>query len=166
MKKNIVLIGMPGAGKSTIGVVLAKTLGMKFVDSDLVIQEREDRLLQTIIDSEGMEHFLDCEEQSVKTIEGENLVIATGGSVIYRDGAMAHLKHLGQVVYLDVSYEEIERRVNNITTRGIAIRNGATLKDVYVERVAYYEQYMDRKVLCDGKSVEAIVEAIAGLIKK
>ncbi len=130
MKDNVILIGMPGAGKSTIGVVLAKTLGMNFVDSDLVVQNRENRLLQNIINEEGMDYFLECEEEAVLSIEGNRMVVATGGSVIYRKAAMEHLRALGRVIYLDVSYTEIERRVNNITTRGIAIRHGATLKDV------------------------------------
>lgn len=158
--KNIVLIGMPGAGKSTIGVVLAKTLGMKFLDSDLVIQEREGRLLQAIINTDGMDHFLDCESDAVRSIEGENMVIATGGSVIYREGAMDHLKALGEVVFLDVSFKEIDRRINNITTRGIAIKAGATLKDVFEERFDLYDRYCDRKIHCDGRSVEQVIANI------
>lgn len=165
MKDNVILIGMPGAGKSTIGVVLAKTLGMNFVDTDLVIQNKENSLLQKMINEEGMEHFLDCEEQAVLTIEGDRMVVATGGSVIYREGAMAHLRTLGRLVYLDVSYMEIERRVNNITTRGIAIRDGATLKDVYEERAAYYNRYLDVAIACDGETVENIVDAIVAYTK-
>ena len=160
MKDNMILIGMPGAGKSTIGVVLAKSLGMKFVDSDLVIQEGEQRLLQDIINTDGMEVFLDCEEEAVLTLQCAKSIIATGGSVIYRKDAMDHLGTLGKVIYLDVSYEEIERRVNNITTRGIAIREGATLRDIYDERTAYYQSYKDITIDCDGKTVEDIVDEI------
>jgi len=160
MKDNMILIGMPGAGKSTIGVVLAKSLGMKFVDSDLVIQEGEQRLLQDIINTDGMEVFLDCEEEAVLTLQCAKSIIATGGSVIYRKDAMDHLGTLGKVIYLDVSYEEIERRVNNITTRGIAIREGATLRDIYDERTAYYQRYKDITIDCDGKTVEDIVDEI------
>lgn len=166
MGKNIILIGMPGAGKSTIGVVLAKTLGMKFLDTDLVIQENEQRLLQEIINKDGMAYFLDCEEQAILTIKGDNMIVATGGSVVYREGAMAHLRGLGEVVYLDVTYEEIERRVNNITTRGIAIREGATLKDVYEERLLFYNKFKDVSIECDDRSVEEIVNAIKVYVNK
>jgi len=165
MKDNMILIGMPGAGKSTVGVVLAKTLGLGFVDSDLVIQDREGRLLQEIINSDGMDAFLKCEEAAVRSIGGSGKVIATGGSVVYKEGAMAHLKDLGKVVYLRVSFEEIDRRINNISTRGIAIREGATLKDVYGERVALYETYADITIDCD-KSVEDTVESIVGMIRR
>ena len=160
MKENIILIGMPGAGKSTVGVVLAKTLGLNFVDSDLVIQEREGALLQTIIDKKGMSEFLEVEEAAVMSISGYSMVIATGGSVVYREAAMRHLKTIGRVVYLQVGYEEIIRRINNITTRGIAIREGATLKDIYDERSPLYEKYKDSVVRCDGLSVEEVIEAI------
>lgn len=160
MKENIILIGMPGAGKSTIGVVLAKTLGMKFIDSDLVIQEREGSLLQSIIDQDGMSEFLKVEEAAIMSIKGDNMVIATGGSVVYKEGAMKHLKSIGSVVYLDVSFEEIIRRVNNITTRGIAIREGATLRDIYDERCPLYKRYKDVTISCDGLNVEEVIEDI------
>lgn len=160
MKKNIILIGMPGAGKSTIGVVLAKTLGMKFIDSDLVIQEREGALLQTIIKRSGMAEFLKVEEAAVMSIKGTNTIIATGGSVVYKEAAMKHLKTIGRVIYLDVGYEEIVRRVNNITTRGIAIREGATMKNIYDERNPLYKKYCDISVNCDGINIEEIIEEI------
>lgn len=159
MNENIVLIGMPGAGKSTVGVVLAKTLGLRFVDSDLVLQEREGKLLQHIINEEGMAVFLDCEEKAVCSIEGTGMVIATGGSVIYSNEGMRHLKELGKVIYLKVSFEEIEKRITNITTRGIAIRDGATLKDVYDERCGLYEKHQDATI-DSGVSVEETVAAI------
>lgn len=159
MNENIVLIGMPGAGKSTVGVVLAKTLGLSFVDSDLVLQEREGKLLQDIINEEGMAVFLDCEEKAVCSIEGTGMVIATGGSVIYSNEGMRHLKGLGKIVYLKASFEEIEKRITNITTRGIAIRDGATLKDVYDERCGLYEKYQD-VTIDSGVLVEETVAAI------
>ncbi len=161
---NIILIGMPGAGKSTIGVVLAKTLGYEFIDTDLVIQQVEGHLLQEIINSDGMAAFLDIEATAVKTVTCTDSVIATGGSVVYRDQGMAHLKGLGQVVFLDVAYDEIERRINNITTRGIAIREGATLKDIYNERKDLYQQYQDITIRCDGKTVEEVIAEIIEII--
>lgn len=163
-RKNIVLIGMPGAGKSTIGVVLAKTLGMNFMDTDLVIQELENRLLQDIIDSDGMEAFIEVEDRAIQSVLGENMIIATGGSAVYCEAAMAHLKTLGSIVYLDVSYEEINRRINNITTRGIAIREGATLKDIYEERVILYNRYMDIKIQCDGSTIEEVISNILEVV--
>ncbi|WP_113672893.1 shikimate kinase [Vallitalea guaymasensis] len=158
--KNMVLIGMPGAGKSTIGVVLAKTLGFTFIDSDLVIQKRENRLLQEIIDDIGMERFLDVEKEAVLSIDVSKSIIATGGSVIFRHETMEHLKKLGDIIYLKVSYEEIERRVNNITTRGIAMAKGHTLKDVYDQRVELYEKYANIVIDCDDKNLEEIVKDI------
>ncbi|QUI21168.1 shikimate kinase [Vallitalea pronyensis] len=158
--KNIVLIGMPGAGKSTIGVVLAKTLGMDFIDSDLIIQHRENRLLQDLIDEVGMDKFLDIERKSIKSIQNEGAVIATGGSVVFREDAMAHLKQNGIMVYLHVPYEEIKRRVQNITTRGIAKKKGYSLRDVFEERSPLYEKYHDVKVNWQEQSVEEIIDAI------
>lgn len=164
--KNMVLIGMPGAGKSTIGVVLAKTLGFTFIDSDLVIQKRENRLLQEIIDDIGMEKFLDIEKEAVLSIDVSKSIIATGGSVIFRHETMEHLKELGDIIYLKVSYEEIERRVNNITTRGIAMAKGHTLKDVYDQRVELYEKYANIVINCDDKNLEEIVKDIKDSISE
>lgn len=158
--KNIVLIGMPGAGKSTIGVVLAKTLGMDFVDSDLVIQHRENRLLQDIINEEGMDKFLDIERDGIKSIHEEGAVIATGGSVVFREDAMEHLKQKATIVYLHVSYKEIKRRVQNIKTRGIAKKKGYSLRDVYEERSPLYEMYYDVKIDWHQQSVEDIISDI------
>jgi shikimate kinase len=158
--ENIVLIGMPGAGKSTVGVVLAKTLGMKFLDSDLVIQKRENRLLQEIIDDVGMDTFLDIEKEAVLSIDETRSIIATGGSVIFRKEAIKHLKKSSIIIYLEVDYEEIEKRINNITTRGIAKKKGATLEDVYKERVPLYKKYADVTVNCNNRSLEEVVEYI------
>lgn len=128
---NIVLIGMSGAGKSTLGVLLAKALGMDFIDTDLIIQQLEGRLLQEIIDHEGIDKFMEIEEKIVSELELNNCVISTGGSVIYSNKAMNALKQVGQIVYLHVPYEEIQKRLINITTRGIVMKKGNSLKDVY-----------------------------------
>ena len=157
---NIILIGMPGCGKSTVGVILAKTLGIGFVDTDLVIQQRENRLLQNIIDVDGIDYFLDCEAQAVKTVDCDNSVIATGGSVVYREDAIEHLKKNGKIVYLDVPLDEIERRLNNISTRGIAAKKNDSIDDIYNERVALYNKYADIIIKTDGESVEKTVEKI------
>lgn len=158
--KNIILIGMPGAGKSTIGVLLAKTLGKAFIDTDLLIQAREGRLLQEIINEEGIEHFLAIEAEVLLSIQTVNSVIATGGSAIYSDQAMDHLKQNGIIVYLKLTYEDIERRINNLTSRGIAIAKGKTLFDLYQERTPKYEQQADLTLDCSGRSIEETVRLV------
>ena len=158
---NIILIGMPGAGKSTIGVLLAKTMGMSFCDTDLVIQKNTGQRLQQIIDRDGLDAFLKAEEEAICSLECENTVIATGGSAVLSHAAMAHLKAKGRCVYLSISLEECIRRIRNIKTRGIAVRKGQTLQDVYLEREPLYRQYADRTVDCAGKSAEEIVSVIA-----
>lgn len=165
MEKNIVLIGMPGAGKSTIGVVLAKTLGRTFVDTDLVIQKREDNLLQQMIDEVGMERFLDIEKDAILSIDVERSVIATGGSVVYRKESMEYLKKKSICIYLELSYEEIEKRINNITTRGIAKQKGQTLKDIYNERIPLYKQYADITINCEHNNLEKTIQAIQDKIR-
>lgn len=165
MQTNIVLIGMPGAGKSSVGVLLAKTLGMSFVDTDLLIQEKAGRLLQAIIDQDGVERFLALEEDVILRLERENSVIATGGSVIYSDAAMRHLKKDGSLIYLKLGYEEIEQRIKNMSTRGIAMDKGQKLIDLYHERVVLYEKYADMTVDCSGTGIEELVGKIANLVK-
>ncbi len=157
---NIVLIGMPGCGKSTVGVILAKTLGIGFVDTDLIIQQRENRLLQNIIDTEGIEYFLDCEANAVMSLDCENTVIATGGSVVYREDAINHLKKNGKIIFLDVQLDEIKKRLNNISTRGIAAQKNDSIDDIYNERIVLYNKYADIKLSLDGNSVEQTVEKI------
>jgi shikimate kinase len=157
---NIVLIGMSGAGKSTLGVLLAKALGMDYVDTDIVIQQREGRLLQAIIDIDGIEKFMEVEEEIVSGLQLENCIISTGGSVIYSDRAMNVLKQGGHIIYLHVPFEEITRRLTNITTRGIVIKKGSSLKDVYEERVPLYTKYSDITLDCSNKDVEHCVSEI------
>ena len=145
---NIVLAGMPGSGKSTIGVLLAKALGYSFLDVDLVIQEREGALLQEILDLRGTAAFLDAEEAAVRTLSCRRTVIAPGGSAVCREGAALHLKGLGPVVYLQVSLEELTRRVQNLSTRGIAMEPGQTLADVLAFRDPLYRKYAGLIVDC------------------
>ncbi len=157
---NIVLIGMPGCGKSTVGVILAKTLGIGFVDTDLIIQQRESSLLQNIIDTNGIDYFLECEANAVKSLNCENSVIATGGSVVYREDAIEHLKKNGKIVFLDVSLNELKKRLNNISTRGIAAQKNDTIDDIYNERISLYNKYADVTFHFDNVSVEQVVEKI------
>jgi shikimate kinase len=165
MKPNIVLIGMPGAGKSTVGVVLAKTLGKAFVDTDLLIQQAERRLLQQIIQTDGVAAFLAAEERVVLQMAVTNAVIATGGSVVYSRAIMAYLKQIGMVIYLQLPFTEIERRITNMTSRGIAIGAGQQLSDLYRERTPLYERYADLTVDCSGLPLEAVITAIVTKIK-
>lgn len=157
---NIILIGMPGCGKSTVGVILAKTLGIGFVDTDLIIQQRENRLLQNIIDTDGIDFFLNCEAEAVKSLYCDNCVIATGGSVVYREDAIEHLKSNGKIIFLDVPLDEIKKRLNNISTRGIAAQKNDTIDDIYNERIDLYNKYADIIIKTDGESVEKTVEKI------
>jgi shikimate kinase len=159
---NIVLVGMPGAGKSTVGVILAKTLGMDFVDTDLEIQRSHGRLLQDIIDESGIAGFLRAEEQTILKGSYNHAVIATGGSVVYSSKAMAHLKKGAVVIYLKVDIGTLQRRINNIATRGIAMSRDQTLNDIYLERTPLYEQYADIIIDCSNKDVEGAVESILG----
>ncbi|MBA2938898.1 shikimate kinase [Paenibacillus sp. CGMCC 1.16610] len=161
---NIVLVGMSGAGKSTLGVLLAKALGMNFVDTDIVIQQCEGKLLQEIIDIDGIEKFLQIEENAISELQLDNCIISTGGSVIYSEKAMNVLKKSGKVIYLHVPYEEIKKRLINITTRGIVIKNGNSLKDVYEERLPLYSKYSDKILDCLNKDVEQCVSEIIKLI--
>jgi len=155
--KSIILIGMPGAGNSTAGVILAKALRMRFVDTDLLIQERTGRLLQEILNREGPAAFHAIEEETILSLRPKNAVIATGGSVVLSDAAMAHLKSTGVVVYLEISYGEMERRLKNITTRGIVLLPGQSLRQMYEERVPLYEKYADITIDCSKEDFETVV---------
>lgn len=160
-RHNVVLIGMPGAGKSTIGVVLAKRLGYAFMDSDLVIQNKEGRLLHEIIAEKGVEGFWQTEEEINASIETDYTVIATGGSVIYGSRAMEHFKQIGIIVYLKLSLEAITERLGDLNERGVTLREGQDLAALYAERIPMYERYADITMDCEGLSIREIVAAIA-----
>ncbi|HPD00618.1 MAG TPA: shikimate kinase [Acetivibrio sp.] len=164
-KTNIVLIGMPGAGKSTIGVLLAKALKKPFIDTDLLIQQKYNMFLQDIIDKYGIKRFLSVEEEIAVSMDIRNHVIATGGSIIYSDAALKHLKKEGFVVYIKLRLDEIEKRISNISSRGIAKEKDKTLMDLYNERVPLYEKYADITVNCSDMDIEASVAEIINRIK-
>lgn len=162
---NIVLIGMPGCGKSTVGVLLAKVLGMSFVDTDVVFQAQQKRKLQDIIDEIGVDRFLSMEEETVAGMEFERTVIATGGSVVYGARAMEHLHKDGVVVYIRLPYKELEKRLSNLATRGVTLRDGQTLYDLYCERIPLYEKHADIIFDSTGCEIEATVAGIASRLK-
>ena len=165
MKNNIVLIGMPGAGKSTVGVVLAKITGCRFLDSDLVIQEETGKLLHEIISEKGTEGFLEIENQINASLQAKNTVIATGGSIIYGKEAMEHLAAIGHIVYLKLSLSSIEARLGDLNKRGVALKEGQGLKELYEERVPLYEKYAEIVINCEKKGIRQITEEIAGKYK-
>lgn len=162
-RDNIVLTGMPGAGKSTVGVVLAKRLGYRFVDSDLVIQDRYGKLLHELIEEYGVEGFWKIENDVNASLDQRKSVIATGGSVIYGSGAMEHLRKIGTVVYLRLPYEEVVERLGDLNARGVTLREGQSLRDLYEERVPLYEKYAHMAIDCHGKSLREIVHEAADI---
>ena len=166
LMNNIVLIGLPAAGKSTLGVILAKTLGLNFIDTDIVIQERTGRLLQDIIDREGPAVFKAIEEQAILDTRFHHAVIATGGSVVFSKRAMHHLKSGGVAVYVKISFTEMEKRLKNITTRGIVLAPGESLSDMYAERIPLYEKYADITITGSGTDPETIVRDIITAVEK
>ena len=158
--RNVVLIGMPGSGKSTIGVLLAKNLSCQFLDSDLVIQEKIGSRLQDYIDKYGSAAFDEMEDQVNAGIDVENTVIATGGSAVYGENAMRHFKEIGTVVYLRVSFEDLLERIPNFESRGISIPEGMTFQDLYNECIPLYERYADITVDAGKKEIWSAVEDI------
>lgn len=159
-RKNIIFIGMPAVGKSTIGVVVAKRLGMRFLDTDLLIQEQEGMLLRDIIAKAGEDGFLEIENQVNRDVDVENTVISPGGSVVYGKEAMQNFKKDGTVVYLKVSYETIKKRIRNPQQRGVVLREGQSLKDLYEERTKLFETYADITIHEDDLSIEQTIEAV------
>ena len=153
MKKNIVLIGMPGVGKSTVGVILAKLMGYKFVDTDLIIQEQEKKLLKEIIAEQGIDGFIETENRILSHLDIKEAVIATGGSVVYGSDAMKKLSKNSIVVYLKLDYNKLKYRLGNIKNRGVVIRDGQSLSGLYKERVPLYEKYADVTIDENGCNV-------------
>ncbi len=164
-KKNIVLIGMPASGKSTVGVILAKILGMDFIDSDLIIQKNEGMLLSAIIDDYGVEGFLKKEEQALLGLNVSNTVIATGGSAVYSEAGMNHLKQNATIVYLKVGLESIKSRLKDIKSRGVVLRDNESFDEMYKERTALYEKCSDVVTDEAERSIEDTVWAVIEALK-
>lgn len=163
---NIVLVGMPASGKSTVGIILAKVLGMDFIDCDLVIQKATGKLLAELIAEDGAEGFIRTENSILSTIKASDSVLATGGSAIYGAEAMENLRRGSQVVYLRVSFDALNARLKDIRQRGVVMKPGQTLRDIYEERTALYEKYADIRVDGTGKGIEEVVQEVADRIHR
>lgn len=164
--KNLILIGMPASGKSTVGVVVAKRIGYEFVDTDLLIQKQEKRLLKDIIETEGNARFLEIENQVNLELDCERAVISPGGSVVYCEEAMQHFKEIGTIVYLKVSFEEIQKRISNLKGRGVVLREGQSFLEVYEERTRLFEKYADYTVVEHGNTLDETIEQVLDLVEK
>lgn len=164
--ENIVLIGMPGVGKSTVGVVLAKVLGYQFIDADLLIQKKMNMVLSEIIKREGTDGFMKIENDVNASIEADRTVIATGGSVVYCEEAMEHLKSIGTVIYLKLSLESLSKRLGNLVGRGVVLKKGQTLEHLYEERTPLYEKYADLTIDEENQELEDTLQTILNCYKK
>ena len=160
---SIILIGMPSCGKSTLGVLLAKKMGLEFIDSDLLIQKKHGKLLHELIEEHGNDAFLALEAEINSGLAATDAVIATGGSAVYSDSAMTHLATLGKIVYIHISYKEMEARLGDYVHRGVIMPAGYTLRDLYDERTALYERYADVTVSGEG-GMSAAIERIASVL--
>lgn len=159
-KSNLVLIGMPGVGKSTIGVVLAKHLGLNFIDTDLLIQSETGCRLQQIIDTQGLSQFLEIEEKVILDLKAKRSVIATGGSVIYSPFAMDALRREGHLIYLKISLPQLQQRLDDMGQRGVVIEQNQSFADLFQSRTRLYEQYGELTVTCDQQTPSQVVERV------
>ena len=159
-KTNLVLIGMPASGKSTVGVILAKVIGYDFIDTDILIQKSEKKRLAKIIQEKGVDGFLDIENRVNASVEADNCIIATGGSAGYGKEARRHFKEIGHIIYLKVDYETLSKRLKNIRQRGVALKKGQTLRDLYDERVVLYEKYADTVIEEEGDAEDVVVKIL------
>lgn len=157
---NIIFIGMPAVGKSTVGVIVAKQMGYRFLDTDLLIQEEEGKLLREIIGEKGIEGFLEVEDRVNANVKARKTIISPGGSVVYCENAMKHYKEIGKVVYLQASFETINKRLSDAKNRGVVLREGQTLKELYDERVRLFEKYADITICEDGQNLEDTVDTV------
>lgn len=164
--ENIILIGMPAVGKSTVGVVVAKRLGYKFIDTDLLIQEKEGKLLREIIAEKGVEGFLEVEDRVNASIDVKKTVVSPGGSVVYCENAMKHFKEIGTVIYLQASFETISKRLGNAKKRGVVLKEGQTLEMLYNERVKLFEKYADITVCEDGLRLEETIGKVLDILEE
>ncbi|MCQ2455342.1 MAG: shikimate kinase [Clostridia bacterium] len=163
--KNVILVGMPGCGKSTCGVLVAKILCKDFTDTDLLLQNNEKMPLQDIINIKGNDYFALAEEKAICNSNFENMVLATGGSVVYSQNSMEHLKKNALIIYLEISFETMIKRIENIESRGIVLKSGETLEDMYMSRIPLYEKYADVKIDCNNGDIEKTVSQIVSCIK-
>ena len=159
-KTNLILIGMPASGKSTVGVILAKVIGYDFIDTDILIQKSQKKRLAQIIKEIGVDGFLEVENRVNASVEADHCIIATGGSAVYGEDAMRHFKEIGHIMYLKTDFETIRKRLGNIRQRGVALREGQTLRDLYDERTVLYEKYADTVIEESGDAEDVVVSIL------